>query len=270
MGRAAPCAIGRFARTRGAAKGERLRACEGAAVNSIIYAGHDFSEICSAQVVGRSLNEMAVEAMRVAGRPGAVPASVWMPPEDIMVCLLMDPGFDPGVAGLASMRHRLRAWLVQPHGGTLVLPDEPELTYHDVLLVSAGNWTQLFEDGECEVTFTAFDPVAYGAERVVRAPGFEVGGTWCTDPAFHAVVEAGSGLQIANRATGEAVRLERAFAGGEFVVIDCADGSVRVDGLDARDAVALGSDFFALCPGYNELAFTGCSSAETRFVERWL
>lgn len=239
-------------------------------MSSIIYAGQDFSEICSAQVVGRSLNEMVVEATRVAGRPGAIPASVWMPPEDVTVRLFMDPGFNPGVTGLASMRHRLRAWLAQPYGGTLILPDEPELTYHDALLISAGNWTQLFEDGECEVAFTVFDPVAYGAERIEHASIFEVGGTWCADPVFHLVSEAGDGLQITSGTTGGVIRLDRGFTGGETVVIDCAGQCVSIDGLDARNSVALGSDFFALCPGTNALSFTGCSSAETRFTERWL
>lgn len=48
-------------------------------MSSVTYAGVDLSDVCSAQVVGRSVNKLAVESMRVAGRPGAVPVSSWMP-----------------------------------------------------------------------------------------------------------------------------------------------------------------------------------------------
>ncbi|MBR3328781.1 MAG: hypothetical protein IKG22_15820, partial [Atopobiaceae bacterium] len=54
-------------------------------MSSVVYAGMDLGNVCSAQVVGRSVNEFAVEAMRAAGRPGTVPVSAWMPPEDVRV-----------------------------------------------------------------------------------------------------------------------------------------------------------------------------------------
>lgn len=239
-------------------------------MRSIAYAGNDFSEICSAQVTGRSLNELAVEAMRVAGRPGSVISSVWVPPEDVSVRLFLDPGFDPGPMGLAEARHRLRSWLMQPHGGELVLPDEPELTYRDALLVSAGNWSNLFEDGSCDLTFTLFDPVAYGLDRVERTGEFVVGGTFRTAPEFRLVAEAGGELSVASNVTGEVVALDHDFNGGEAVVIGCESQTVEIGGADARDVVVLGSDFFSLPPGATALTFAGCSHAETRFAERWL
>lgn len=239
-------------------------------MRSIIYNGIDLSDACSAQVVGRSLNSLAVESMRVAGRPGALPVDSWVSPEDVRVRLMMDPGFKPDTNGMADMRHRLRSWLLRPGPGELVLPDEPEMVYHDAFLVDAGDWTQLFEDGECEVTFTLFDPVAYGLERVERTASFEVGGTWRTWPEFSLVAAAGGGITVTCAALGMSVVMEDAFVGGELVVIDCADESVLVDGADARDAVTLGSDFFALEPGGCALSFTGCTRFETRFCERWL
>lgn len=39
-------------------------------MSSVVYAGVDLADVCSVQVVGRSVNELAVEAMRVAGRQG--------------------------------------------------------------------------------------------------------------------------------------------------------------------------------------------------------
>ena len=151
-----------------------------------------------------------------------------------------------------------------------MLPDEPELTYRDALLVSAGTWHRLFSDGQCDVTFTLFDPIAYGMERIERLARFDVGGTWPTLPEFRLVAEAGSQIRVAHPAQGREIVIDYEFAGGETVVIDCADESVRINDADARDCVALGSDFFGLEPGDRILSITGCSYHETRFTERWV
>lgn len=239
-------------------------------MRSIKYCGQDFSGLCSAQVVGRSLNELAYEAMRVAGRPGSTLSSVWVPPEDVTVRIFLDAGFDPGVMGLAEVRHRLRSWLLRPQGGGLVLPDEPELTYKEALLTATEGWDELFEDGRCDLTFTLFDPVAYGLERIERTAEFEVGGTFRTWPEVRMVAGAGDGLQVTSNVTNEAIALDYDFNGGEAVIIDCATQSVLINDVDSRDVVTLGSDFFSLYPGVSSLAFTGCSYFEVRFSERWL
>lgn len=192
------------------------------------------------------------------------------PPEDVRVRLFLDPRFDPGVAGLSHARHVLRSWLGQPGGSTLVLPDDPELVYRDAFLVEAGEWSQLFEDGQCDVTFTLFDPVAYGRERIEHTEAFEVGDTRETLPTLSLVADAGSSVVVACVALGKSITIEHAFTGGEAVVIDCGAETVEVDGIDCSDEVTLGSDFFALKVGPCTLAFTGCSSFETRFTERWL
>lgn len=239
-------------------------------MSGLVYCGTSLGDVCSAQVVGRSINSLAVDAMRVAGRPGAVPVDSWLPPEDVRVRLMMDPGCRPDANGMSALRHRLRSWLLRSGGGELVLPDDPELTYRDAFLVDAGDWTKPFEDGECEVTFTLFDPVAYGLARVERTTSFEVGGTWRTWPEFALVAAAGSGVTVACAALGMSITLEDTFVGGEAVIIDCATEAVEVNGVDARDVVTLGSDFFALRPGDCTLAFSGCTYFETRFSERWL
>ena len=238
-------------------------------MRSIIYAGNDFSPICSAQVIERSANPIAAEVMEVPGRAGSEVVSTYIPPTDVRVKLFLDPGFDAGPAELAEMRHLVRSWLCVPGGGTLVLPDDPEREYRDALLIAASAWSQLFESGECEITFTLFDPISYGMARIEREASFEVGGTWDTLPEFRLVASAGSALQVSKPATGELLRVEHGFAGGEAVVIDCAEERVWVNDGDARDCVTLGSDFFALQPGPCTLGFSGCSRFETRFRERW-
>lgn len=246
----------------GRARGELMR--------SIIYAGHDFSEYCSAEVVARSANPIIEEALTVPGRVGAMLVAGYVPPADVTVRLFLDAGFRADVMQMAEIRHRLAFWLCAPGGGELVLPDEPEHRYKDALLVSAGAWSKLFSDGQCEVTFTLFDPIAYGAQRIERASRFDVGGTWPTPPEFRLVAEQGSQVRVAHAAAGKAVVIDYEFAGGEAVVIDCAAESVRINDTDARDCVALGSDFFSLDPGDRIVSAYGASYCETRFTERWV
>ena len=238
-------------------------------MRSIIYAGNDFSPICSAEVVEPAASEQEAEYARVPGRAGGEVVSTYIPPVDVRVRLFLDPGFSPDVVQLSEMRHMLHAWLCVPDGGTLVLPDDPEREYRDALLIAASTWGRLFESGECEVTFTLFDPIAYGAARIEREASFDVGGTWRTYPEFRMVAEAGSGLRVADASSGDYVEVEYDFAGGEAVVIDCAEERVYIDGADARDCVALGSDFFPLEPGACLLSFSGVTYFETRFRERW-
>jgi len=236
---------------------------------SIVYAGNDFSPYCSAEVIERSANPIAAEVMGIPGRAGAEVVSAYVPPVDVRVKLFLDVGFKPDVVELAEVRHRIRSWLCAPGGGTLLLPDDPEREHRDALLIAASAWSQLFESGECEVTFTLFDPIAYGALRIEREASFEVGGTWETLPEFRLVASAGSAVQVSCPATGALLRVEYDFAGGEAVVVDCAEERVYVNDGDARDCVTLQSDFFALEPGACTLAFSGVTYFETRFRERW-
>lgn len=238
-------------------------------MRSIVYGGNDFSRYCTAEVVSRGVHALSADSIVVPGRAGALPLPVYVPPEDVRVKLMLDCGHRPGPAEMSRIRHELRSWLCQPGCSTLVLPDDPALEYRDALLTGAATWSNLFESGECTVTFTLFDPVAYGAERVERTTSFDVGGTWPALPVVSMTVEAGASVQVSNVGARKSVLVERAFEGGEVVVVDCAGETVRVGGSDIRNKVALGSDFFALEPGACELAFAGCSSFEVSFRERW-
>ena len=238
-------------------------------MRSIVYAGNDFSEICSAEVIERAANPIIAEAMAVPGRAGALLVSGYIPPVDVRVRLFMDMGYNPGFTGMAQMRGKLRRWLSWPGGGSLVLPDDPEVEYRDAMLVGASDWSNLFEAGECTLTFTLFDPIGYGMERVERTGSFNLDGTWPTLPEFRLVAAQGSYLTVGLPAAGKGIRIDYNFTGGEAVVIDCKAETVEIDGADARDCVALASDFFALDPGDVTLATTSCTYCETRFTERW-
>ena len=238
-------------------------------MRSIVYAGNDFSRYCTAEVVGRGVHALSADSLVVPGRAGALPLPAYVPPEEVRVKLMLDCGYAPGSRELSRVRHEMRRWLCQPGCATLVLPDDPELEYRDALLTDAASWTDLFECGECEVAFTLFDPVAYGMEREERTLLFEVGGTWPTLPIIEMTASAGSSVQVSNVSASKSALVEKAFAGGETVVVDCVSEAVTIDGVDSRNKVALGSDFFALEPGACELAFSGCSAHTVRFRERW-
>ena len=138
-----------------------------------------------------------------------------------------------------------------------------------MILVGAADWSNLFEDGECQLTFTLFDPIGWGAERVERTARFDVGGNWPTLPEIRLVAAAGTYLQVSVPAIGRGIRVDYEFAGGEAVVVDCQGETVRINDVDARDCVALASDFFALDPGEAILSTSNCTYVETRFSERW-
>ena len=90
-------------------------------MRSIAYAGHDFSELCSAEVVGRSVNSLVAEAMEVPGRAGALPVSSRVAPSEVTVRLFLDLGLKADTDALAEARHKLAFWLCVPGGGELVL-----------------------------------------------------------------------------------------------------------------------------------------------------
>ena len=238
-------------------------------MRSIVYCGHDLSDWCSAEVVERAACEVVADAYAVPGRWGALLVAGNVPPIEVTVRLYLDLGVRGDALWLAEARHLLRSWLCEPSGGTLVLPSDPEVEWRDALMTSCSDWDSLFGDGSCEVTFTLFDPVAWGVARCERTEAFEVGGSRPTWPSFSLVVEAGASVQVTDLATERFVLVEHAFLGGEVVAIDCASELVTIDGLDARVCVTLGSDFFCLDPGTASLRYVGCSLHECFFTERW-
>ncbi|WP_346678861.1 phage distal tail protein [Enorma massiliensis] len=235
-------------------------------MRSIVHNGIDLSEWCSAEVVEKVALPVVPDTMVVPGRAGALLVSGRIPPKLVRVRLFMDAGFRPGTNGLADIRHRFYSALCSTAGGTLRLPDEPELEYRNVVCTDAGSWSSLFEDSQGEVVFTLLDPVAYGRERTETGTAFEVDGSWPTWPTFELVVSAGSAVQVG--CGSSFARVEHAFSGGEAVRIGCEGEGVTVDGIDARVEVTLASDFFSLSPGRCELSFSGCSAHVTAFHER--
>lgn len=236
-------------------------------MSSIVFDGHDFSGFTTC-AVDESAHAVVPTAKVVPGRAGLLLLNSRIPPRVLRVKLFLDPKYKPDAGGMSGLRHRIYGWLAATGGAVLKVPGDPALEWHDAVCTGASDWTSLEEDASCELEFTCFDPIAYGATRNEAGTEFEVGGTWPTWPSFMLVASAGSAVQVA--CGGEVVRVEHAFSGGETVAIDCASEAVTIDGADARADVTLASDFFRLDVGGVELAFSGCASHAVAFRERWL
>lgn len=240
---------------------------------SIVFNGHDLSDVTTAEVIEQGAQRMAVVSEAVPGSAARLVTDVAFEPFQIVVRLMLKTGLVQSDVEMSALRRRLRAALsiVGLAGGVLRVPEEPELEWRGVFAVDVESWDSLFEQGSTTVVFESYDAVAYGADVSVSTSAFEVGGSWPAAPVFTLVAAAGSALQVRDGAGGAFVRVERAFSGGEQVVVDCGSQTVRVDGVCAETAVTLMSDFFLLEPGLHEIFFEGVTSEFTiDFTERWL
>ena len=175
---------------------QRYRDMQGATHEVDRLREDDFSEICSREVIEWAASPIIEEAMAVSGRAVALLASGYMLSVDVRVRLFMDMGHNPGFTGMARILGTLRRWLSWPGGGNLILPDDPEIEYRDAILVGSSDWPELFEAGECTLTFTLFDPIGWSAERMERTARFAVGGDWPKLPEFRVMGASGSYLQV--------------------------------------------------------------------------
>lgn len=238
-------------------------------MSGLVYAGRDFSPYVAAELAEPAGHALEPRTLAVPGRPGAVLLGCELPPRVLRVRLFLDAGATLDAAERSGIRHLLYSWLVAPSGGELSISGEPGLSWRDAVVTDVSEWDSLFEDGSCTVSFTCFDPVAYGDEASSTAVAFEVGGTWATWPVVTLTALAGLPVKVAD-GLGRYVLVERAFAAGDVVVMDFAAEAVTVGGEDVSADVAVESTFFALEPGEHELAFSGCSAHTVAWTERWL
>lgn len=238
----------------------------GAAVSSFSYNEHDFSPCVTAELLEPVGHVVGADVAEVPGRPGAVLLAGKVEPLTLRLRAFMD-NHAFTTAELAEVRRLLRVWLLATDGGVLVVPGEPTLEWHDAMCTGVSDWSSLFADWSAVVTFTCYDPIAYGESKESTEATFEVGGTWATWPTVSLVAEAGSSVSVGDGSSS--IMVKGAFASSDAVAINMEGQTVAVNGSDATSGVTLGSDFFALSPGSNTLAFSGCSSHTVSWVERW-
>lgn len=235
-------------------------------MSSFTYDGHDLAPYVTAELLEPVGHVVEAYVAEVPGRPGAVLLSGDVVPLTLRLRVFMD-NHAFTTAKLAQVRRLLRGWLLATDGGVLVVPGEPTLEWHDAVCTGVSDWSSLFADGSAVVTFTCYDPIAYGDSKESDAEAFEVGGTWPTWPVYVLYADDGSSLSVTEGGAG--ITVNHAFEFEDLVIVWALSQTVTVNGKDATADVALGSDFSALSPGKHTLAFSGCSTHSVRWRERW-
>ncbi len=238
-------------------------------MHGLVFNGYDFSEVCQAQTVGVTPHRVRAEGVAIAGGIGAHMTGDGIDVRIVKVRLFLDAGCALTPEDASRLRHRIDAMLCAAQGATLQLPEDEVLKYRGAALTDGEGWTAMLEDGECTLTFTCYDPVAYGYERTTGEDAFKVGGTAETYPVFECVAAEGDSVMVLNLLSERFVCVVGDFKGGERVRIDCASEDVTVDGACANADIGVHSDFFPLAPGACELAFAGCAGHSTTYAERW-
>lgn len=238
-------------------------------MHGLVFNGYDFGEICEAQTVEMKPHTIRAEAVTVTGGAGALMTGDGLDVRMVKVRLILDAGCKLAPTEASLLRHKIDAMLHAEQGATLRLPEDEVLEYRFAALTDASGWTSMFEDGECTLEFTCYDPVAYGHERTTGAARIDVDGTAPTYPMFECVATEGDSVMVLDLSHKKFINVVRDFRGGERVVIDSANERVTVDGACADADVGAYSDFFCLAPDTCELAFAGCSEHTTTYTERW-
>lgn len=236
-------------------------------MSSLTYAGRDLSDVVTAELVEPVAHAVSPVTERVPGRPGLALLGGDVEPLKLGVRLFFDAAGTATEGARASARAQVRSWLLEPRGAELVVPGEPTLSWRDAVCTGVSDWSTLFSEGSAVVTFLCMDPIAYGPPGSSAEGSFPVGGTWPTWPTIELVAETGTSVSVS--CGGSMLAVERAFAAGDVVAIDCAAQTVTVGGEDATADVTLGSDFPAIGPGDVAMSFSGCSSHVVRWTERW-
>lgn len=235
----------------------------------MIFNGRDLSRWLRVNPTRSMTPKVNVETETVPGRDGSIYRTMTIEPLEIRVAarLILEATDHRQVA---RIRRLISSTLITDGPRELVLPDEPELAYM-AMLTDSSDMDNLWNTGGCELGFTAFDPVAYGAKRsrqlALGASSFGISGTWPTSPVISAK-GTGSQMQVTNQATGAYVITASSVPSGAEVIIDCENRRVSVAGSPA--AITIGSDFFALEAPTAKISVTGCASPTISWRERWL
>lgn len=169
---------------------------------------------------------------------------------------------------IAKTRREIRAALVTNEPKKLIL-DEPD-KYYMAKLTNAAALSNLWANGSCELEFTAYDPIAYGATKTVKVgenTTISVKGTWKTRPVFDLRGTAEAPVKVENLTTHEYVLMEANASEGSHIVIDMAEETTRQN--TNLSTIDITSDYFALLPGENDIQITNATGTCT-YTERWL
>lgn len=236
-------------------------------VDRFKFGGHDLTDdlwVNPTRSLGLPVENVSV---KVPGRPGERFVRSELQPLDIPVHVRLR-SLKTNYEDVAKQRRKISSILVTDEPQPLVLPDEPTL-YYLAKLEEPGELDTLWHTGAADLTFRAYDPIAYGPERETEVeagtPMVFVEGTYETRPAF-ALTSDGGKVSIADE-EGNVVELEAEVEAGKPVVIDMDARTATVDGEAVP--LVLGSAYWPLNPGRNDLTLTGAHGT-VAWQERWV
>lgn len=235
----------------------------------MVFDGYDFEALLRVNPTRRLAPPVTDQTVEVPGRPGAVFMRQQINPLAIPVHAELR-GRMRDHRDLAALRRLISSLLVRDEPCRLILPDEPGLSY-DAKLTDPGELDTLWVTGEADLTFTAYDPIAYGqARKATLASGtthVETGGTWPSSPVLTLTATGSGYVRVTDVDSGDYVLLAQSAASGATVTIDMAAQTAKVNGSLA--AVDTSSDFFDLDPDGASVKVQ-YASGSMEWEERWL
>lgn len=235
-------------------------------VDRFTFGGHDLTDLLWVNPTRRLGLRMNNVTVKVPGSAGERHVRTELEPLTIPLHVRLRCS-DGDHEAVARFRRTITTILVTDEPKPLVLPDEPTV-YYMAMLSDPGELTTLWHTGAADIEFTAFDPIAYGQERDddLKAGTTMVfaEGTWETWPTLVLVSEGGQ-VSVSD-ALGHKLTVEQAPGAGSAVVVDMHGRTTTVDGQAAP--LVLGSKYFALQPGRNDLTVTGAHGTIS-WQERW-
>lgn len=94
------------------------------------------------------------------------------------------------------------------------------------------------------------------------------GGNARATPTLVVTGDSAANVGVTNATTGETISTDLDLAGGDTLVIDCATARATLNGADATDHLALGSEFFDLAVGNNTVNLVNAGAASLRVDHR--
>lgn len=234
-------------------------------VQAVRFAGTNLSQWLAGMTIERSLlPDVELSTVEIPAADGDVVAGRRLKAMEVRVTATLR---GHTATEVSSSRHALAAALDRESAGTLVLPDDPDVSYAAWV---TGSTVMDRDHSNPHVTIAFHVPRADG-QGAARSASIGTSATTVTrggNRRAWPVVRAnpsGSSFRVTNRSTGSYVEAQGSFSGGALV-IDMLDETVTYGG--AACTFALASDFFALEAATQSIVAT--SSATMTWNERWL